>query len=76
MSQTNTEHPDDTGDTELYVVVTNHEEQYSIWPGHRDVPPGWETRTSPMARQGCLEYIREHWVDMRPLSLRERERQP
>ncbi len=55
----------------LYVVVINDEEQYSIWPAHREPPEGWQVRTPPVARQACLDHIREHWVDMRPLSLRE-----
>lgn len=76
MSQTINDHAHDAGDGALHVVVTNHEEQYSIWPAYREVPPGWQARTPPANRQSCLEYIREHWVDMRPLSLRERERRP
>ena len=28
-------------DAEPYVVVLNDEEQYSIWPADRDLPPGW-----------------------------------
>ncbi|GAA4423718.1 MbtH family protein [Actinokineospora soli] len=58
--------------SEQYVVVVNDEEQYSIWPAHRDLPAGWTTRSGPADRQSCLDYIGEHWVDMRPRSLRER----
>lgn len=25
-----------------FVVVVNQEEQFSIWPGTRELPPGWE----------------------------------
>ena len=28
-------------DPDLYKVVINHEEQYSLWPIDRDNPPGW-----------------------------------
>jgi MbtH protein len=56
---------------QLYVVVVNDEEQYSIWFAYRDPPAGWTARTGPAARQACLDYIEEHWVDMRPRSLRE-----
>ena len=31
----------DGDDTTIYKVVVNHEEQYSIWPAHRDLPNGW-----------------------------------
>jgi len=32
---------DDQEDTLEYVVVVNHEEQYSIWPIHKEIPVGW-----------------------------------
>lgn len=57
-------------DTTIYSVVVNHEEQYSIWPADRENPLGWTSvgKTGPKAE--CLEYIKEVWTDMRPLSLR------
>ncbi|MCW5850232.1 MAG: MbtH family NRPS accessory protein [Anaerolineae bacterium] len=73
---------DDREDTTIYTVVVNYEEQYSIWPEQRELPPGWKAvgKTGPKAE--CLEYIKEVWTDMRPLSLRrkmeedERNRRP
>ena len=53
-----------------YVVVRNHEGQYSIWDSERDVPAGWEVQAPPASKEACLEYIRQHWTDMTPLSLR------
>jgi MbtH protein len=55
---------------EIFVVVVNHEEQYSIWPEYKAIPAGWNPvgRTGP--KQACLDYINETWIDMRPLSLR------
>ncbi len=58
----------DTG--ELYLVVRNHEEQYSIWRDNRPVPAGWEPVGTPAAKADCLERIGELWTDMRPASLR------
>jgi len=62
----------DREDTTIYKVVLNHEEQYSIWPADRENPLGWNEagKTGPKAE--CLEYIKEVWTDMRPLSLRKR----
>ena len=59
-------------DTRTYKVVVNHEEQYSIWPADREIPPGWTEvgKTGPKAE--CLAYIKEVWTDMRPLSLRKK----
>lgn len=56
-------------DSEQYNVVVNHEEQYSIWPVAREVPLGWRTIGKQGTKQACLDYIKEVWVDMRPLSL-------
>ncbi|MBR7674822.1 MbtH family protein [Streptomyces daliensis] len=55
---------------ELFHVVRNHEEQYSIWRTDKPVPDGWETVGEPMAKDACLERIGELWTDMRPASLR------
>jgi MbtH protein len=57
-------------DTTIYTVVVNHEEQYSIWPVYRDLPPGWKAAGKSGLKSECLAYIKEVWTDMRPLSLR------
>lgn len=61
---------DDQEDTTTYKVVVNHEEQYSIWPFDRENPPGWSEVGKSGPKSECLEYIKEVWTDMRPLSLR------
>ena len=58
---------DDTG---VYRVVVNHEEQYSIWPADRENAPGWKDAGKSGTKQECLEYIKNVWTDMRPLSHR------
>lgn len=54
-----------------FLVVVNDEEQYSIWPAHRDVPNGWQAIGAARSREECLNYIEEVWTDMRPKSVRE-----
>jgi MbtH protein len=54
----------------LFEVVLNHEEQYSIWPADREPPAGWRKAGKSGKKAECLEYIKEVWTDMRPLSLR------
>jgi len=54
----------------LYKVVLNHEEQYSIWPAHRENALGWLDAGKQGSKSECLAYINDVWVDMRPLSLR------
>lgn len=63
---------DDKEDTAIYKVVVNHEEQYSIWPSERDNPLGWKDAGKNGLKQECLDYIKEVWTDMRPLSLRKK----
>jgi MbtH protein len=54
----------------LFQVVVNDEEQYSLWPVHRDPPAGWRPVGTTGPKDECLNYIRSVWVDMRPRSLR------
>ena len=53
-----------------FVVVVNHDEQYSIWPDHRDLPDGWRDAGFRGVREDCLAHVEQVWTDMRPLSLR------
>jgi MbtH protein len=62
----------DKEDMTIYKVVVNHEEQYSIWPTERENPPGWKDVGKNGLKQECLDYIKEVWTDMRPLSLRKK----
>ncbi|QGM46685.1 MbtH family protein [Methylocystis heyeri] len=57
-------------ETAVYKVVVNHEEQYSIWPDYKEIPAGWRAVGKVGLKAECLEYIKEVWTDMRPLSLR------
>jgi MbtH protein len=60
----------DQDDTRTYKVVVNHEEQYSIWPSHKENPQGWHDAGKAGLKAECLEFITAVWTDMRPLSLR------
>lgn len=57
-------------DQNMYRVVVNHEEQYSIWPADRELPLGWIAEGKQGTKNECLAYIEEVWTDMRPVSLR------
>jgi MbtH protein len=61
---------DETQENEIYKVVVNHEEQYSIWPADRANPLGWKDGGKCGSKAECLAHIKEVWTDMRPLSLR------
>lgn len=59
-------------DDDVYTVVVNDEEQYSIWFADREVPQGWREVGMRGGKADCLAHIGEVWTDMRPLSLRRR----
>lgn len=56
---------------EVFAVVVNHEEQYSIWPCHRAVPAGWRETGFRGTQDACLDHIEEVWTDITPLSVRQ-----
>jgi MbtH protein len=58
-------------DGTTHQVVVNDEEQYSIWPLGQDLPSGWRRAGVGGSKDDCVAWIDEHWVDMRPRSLRE-----
>lgn len=66
---------DDKDDTRIYRVVVNHEEQYSIWLVDKENPLGWRDVGKSGLKAECLEYIKEVWTDMKPLSLRKKMEQ-
>ncbi|MFC0105361.1 MbtH family protein [Kibdelosporangium aridum] len=53
-----------------FVVVINHEEQYSIWPEGREIPNGWREAGVSGSKSDCLAHIAGVWTDLRPLSVR------
>jgi MbtH protein len=55
-----------------FVVVVNAEEQYSIWPDGKEIPPGWRSDGTAGTKEECLDHVERVWVDMRPLSLRKK----
>ncbi len=59
-------------DTRQYKVVFNHEEQYSLWPANKETPLGWTDAKKTGGKNECLDFIKQVWVDMRPLSLRQK----
>lgn len=66
---------DEREDNITYKVVLNHEEQYSIWPADRENALGWNDAGKTGMKEECLSYIKEVWLDMRPLSLRKQMEQ-
>jgi len=62
-----TTHPfeDDNG---TYLVLTNAEGQFSLWPDGITVPDGWDVALSASSRADCLAFVEDRWTDIRPAS--------
>jgi len=58
--------------SDLYKVVVNHEEQYTLLPAKIRTPTGWKEVGRKGSRDQCLDHIEEVWTDMRPRNLRSR----
>ena len=72
MSDTNVNKRVDayTIEGDLFTVLINDEEQYSIWPAKKEIPLGWKDLGFTGSKQEVSAYIDEQWKDMRPASLR------
>lgn len=57
--------------TQLFLIVVNEQEQYSIWPVDKSLPNGWMSISEPGKKEECFEQINRLWLDMRPKSLRD-----
>jgi MbtH protein len=53
----------------VYHVLINEEGQHSLWPSFIEVPAGWTIVHASDSRAACLDFINQHWTDMRPRSL-------
>ncbi|MDQ7957756.1 MAG: MbtH family NRPS accessory protein [Pseudomonadota bacterium] len=57
---------------ERFIVLINHEEQYSIWPHWKAVPGGWRAVEGIEGdKKTVLAYVEQAWTDMRPKTLRD-----
>ncbi|UOZ11901.1 MbtH family protein [Amycolatopsis sp. WQ 127309] len=56
-------------DDAQYLVLTNHENQHSLWPAFAAIPDGWTTAFGPDTRQACLDFVERNWTDITPQSL-------
>lgn len=55
----------------IFLVVLNDEEQYSIWPEFKEIPPGWRAEGTKGSKAQCLDHIEAVWTDMRRKSARQ-----
>jgi MbtH protein/glycopeptidolipid biosynthesis protein len=49
----------------------NDEEQHGLWATFGNVPTGWRVMYGEADRAACVDYIEQHWTDIRLKNLRE-----
>ncbi|AOR34252.1 protein mbtH [Streptomyces fodineus] len=49
-----------------YLVLVNPEGQHSLWPSFAEVPAGWTVALGESGRDAALQFVDEHWTDLRP----------
>ncbi|MFO1103167.1 MAG: MbtH family protein [Methylocystis sp.] len=54
-----------------FLVLVNAQGQHSLWPTFAPAPTGWRQAFGPSDRGACLNFVDEHWTDMRPKSVRD-----
>ncbi len=58
-----------TIDGDLFKVIKNAENQYSLWPEKKPTPAGWTDTGFSGTKAEATDYVDREWTDMRPLSL-------
>ncbi|HEY8065215.1 MAG TPA: MbtH family protein [Methylosinus sp.] len=49
-----------------FVVLVNSRAQFALWPDFSADPKGWRRVFGPGPRLQCMQYVDDHWIDMRP----------
>ncbi|MDF3147444.1 MULTISPECIES: MbtH family protein [unclassified Streptomyces] len=49
-----------------YLVLTNAEGQFSLWPDGITVPGGWDVAMTASSRADCLAFVEDRWTDISP----------
>lgn len=52
-----------------FLLLSNDERQYSMWPAMLAIPAGWRCEQGPWSHQQCVDWLQLHWTDLRPHSL-------
>ena len=52
-----------------FTVLTNSQQQYSLWPIFAAQPAGWNTQFGPASRSDCLEFIERNWLSINPFAV-------
>ena len=60
-------------ENQIFAVVFNDQEEFSIWPVDRNLPLGWTRLGFEGTEQECLDHIDSIWTLRRPEVLRQKK---
>lgn len=49
-----------------FLVLVNDAGQHSLWPVFASIPDGWTVVLEASSRQEALDWVEQHWTDIRP----------
>lgn len=49
-----------------FLILKNRRQQYSLWPEHCLLPPGWEVICGPASQQSCYDWLEINWRRLTP----------
>lgn len=53
-------------DGDLFIVLINSKNEYSLWPSNKSVPDGWKYDDFSGSKDECKAYIDAHWLSLMP----------
>lgn len=55
-------------DGDLFVVLVNSLNEYSLWPLDKEIPSGWKNVNFSGSKEECKLYVDQHWLSLMPIS--------
>lgn len=49
-----------------FYILENATREYSLWPAHCPVPPGWHVIHAPQSQDLCVAWLADSWQNLTP----------
>lgn len=53
---------------QLFYILMNKSNQYSLWPIYIKLPQGWKIVFGPDIKSKCFIWLDKHWINIYPNS--------
>lgn len=51
-----------------FFILENAQRQFSLWPEHCELPPGWRVVSGPALPDLCNAWLKDNWATLQPIS--------